>query len=98
MIYARQPTEAEYSELKHMTRRAIGRVSQRAHLILLSVQGHSVPELASLFAIAKRLASSGTECPWTDSRIRCARWLTRPMARRVMCLSSLYSASVGCLA
>jgi transposase len=56
MLYARQPTEAEYSELKRMTRRAIGRVSPRAHLILLSVQRHSVPELASLFAMSRATA------------------------------------------
>ena len=33
MIYARQPTEEERIALQHMRRQAIGRVSQRAHLI-----------------------------------------------------------------
>ena len=50
MIYARQPTPEERSELQQMTRQEIGRVSQRAQMILLSAQGHPVPELATLFA------------------------------------------------
>jgi transposase len=39
--------------LKPMRRQAIGRVSQRAHLILRSAQRHSVPELALLFAMSR---------------------------------------------
>jgi transposase len=53
MIYAREPTEAEHMALRHMSRQAIGRVSQRAHLILLSAQRHPVPELAMLFAMSR---------------------------------------------
>jgi transposase len=53
MIYARQPTTEEHVELTRMTRQAIGRVSQRAHLILLSGQRRTVPELASLFAMSR---------------------------------------------
>ena len=53
MIYARQPTEEERMALKHMCRQAIGRGSQRAHLILLSAQRHPVPELALLFAMSR---------------------------------------------
>ena len=45
MIYARQPAGEERRELQHMIRQAVGRVSQRAQLILLSAQHHSVPEL-----------------------------------------------------
>src|SRR5919201_1361525 len=48
--------------------------------------------------IAKRGGSSGTVRRWGDSRIRCARWLTRPTACRIMCWSSRRSSSVGCLA
>jgi transposase len=53
MIYARQPTVEEQRALKRMTRQAIGRVSQRAHLILLSAQRYPVPELAKLFAMSR---------------------------------------------
>jgi len=49
MIYARPPTATERAELRRMTRQAIGRVGQRAHMVLLSAQGTSVPELATLF-------------------------------------------------
>src|SRR5215813_2055975 len=48
--------------------------------------------------IAQRLASSGTVRRWADSRIRWARWLTRPMACRVMRVSSTCSSVVGGLA
>lgn len=53
MIYARQPTVEERRELQHMMRQAIGRVSRRAQLILLSAQHHSVPELATLFEMSR---------------------------------------------
>lgn len=49
MIYARQPTDDERQELRHMMRQAVGRVSQRAHMVLLSAAGHTVPALAALF-------------------------------------------------
>jgi transposase len=53
MIYAREPTEEERMALKPMSRQAISRVSQGAHLILLSAQRHPVPELARLFAMSR---------------------------------------------
>ena len=46
MIYVRTPTDAELQELKRMTRQEIGRVGQRAQMILLSAQQRSVPEIA----------------------------------------------------
>ena len=49
MIYVRDPDDHELTELKQMTRQAIGRVSQRAQLVLLSAQRRTVPELALLF-------------------------------------------------
>lgn len=51
MIFVRDPEDDELHELKHMTRHAIGRVSQRAQMVLLSAQGRSVPEIAPIFAI-----------------------------------------------
>jgi transposase len=49
MIYARQPTAEEFHELQRMRRQEVGRVSQRVHLVLLSIEHHSVPEIAELF-------------------------------------------------
>jgi len=49
MIYVRQPTGSEQAELKWMTRQAVGRVSQRAQMVLLSAQRCSVPEIVSIF-------------------------------------------------
>lgn len=53
MIYVRPLTDAERTELKRMTRQAIGRVSQRAQMILLSDQRCSVPEIANLFTVSR---------------------------------------------
>ena len=49
MIYVRHPTNEELHELKRMVRQEVGRVSQRAHLVLLSADGYTVPKLAELF-------------------------------------------------
>jgi transposase len=54
MIYVRQPTDEEHQELKRMTRQEIGRVAQRAQMILLSAQGRSVPEITLLFATSRK--------------------------------------------
>jgi transposase len=53
MIYARQPTVEERQELQRLIRQAVGRVSQRAQLILRSAQRHTVPELATLFDMSR---------------------------------------------
>src|SRR3990172_11509082 len=54
MIYVRPPTEAEHQELKRITRQEVGRVAQRAQLVLLSAQRSSVPELARLFEMHRK--------------------------------------------
>ncbi len=51
MIYVRTPTDAELQELKRMTRQEIGRVGQRAQMVLLSAQRRTVPEIAAIFAV-----------------------------------------------
>jgi transposase len=51
MIYVRQPTANEHAELKRMTRQAVGRVSQRAQIVLLSAQRRTVPEIAAIFEL-----------------------------------------------
>jgi transposase len=53
MIHARKPTEEEAEELQQMRRQAVGRVSQRAHMVLLSIQGKSVPVIAILFQTSR---------------------------------------------
>jgi transposase len=50
-VYVRTPSDEELQELKRMTRQEIGRVSQRAQMILLSAQRRTVPEIARIFDI-----------------------------------------------
>ena len=38
----------EYAELRQLARQAVGRVSERAHFVLLSAQGYSAPEIGDL--------------------------------------------------
>lgn len=49
MLRARDATADELKELKRMTRQEIGRVSQRAQMVLLSLQRRTVPEVARIF-------------------------------------------------
>lgn len=51
MLYARQPTDEERKELQRMVRQEVGRVSQRAQMVLLSARGRKVPEIADIFAV-----------------------------------------------
>src|SRR3712207_4244487 len=53
MIYVRPLTAEEHTELKCMTRQEVGRVSQRAQMILLSAQHRTVPEIATLFEVSR---------------------------------------------
>ena len=53
MIYVRPVTDDEQTELKRMTRQEIGRVSQRAQMILLSAQRRTVPEIATIFSVSR---------------------------------------------
>lgn len=58
MIYVRQPRDDELQELGRMMRQEVGRVSQRAHMILLSAEHHPVPEIASLFGCSRATVRS----------------------------------------
>lgn len=51
MLYVREPDDDEYQELRRMTRQEIGRVSQRAQMVLLSAQRRSVPEIGIIFGM-----------------------------------------------
>jgi transposase len=42
-------TAARRRELEQLRRRAVGRVSQRAHMVLLSGRGYTVPQIAAIF-------------------------------------------------
>jgi len=53
MLYVRSVTDDEQRELKRMTRQAPGRISQRAHMILLSAQRRTVPEIATIFRVSR---------------------------------------------
>jgi transposase len=52
MLYVRQPTPNEEATLKQLSRQAVGRVSQRAQMVLLSAQRRRVPEIAAIFAVS----------------------------------------------
>jgi len=53
MIYVRALIDDEQSELTRMTRQEIGRISQRAQMILLSAQRRTVPQIATIFAVSR---------------------------------------------
>ena len=45
--------EEQRQALERLRRRAVGRVSQRAHMVLLSARGYSVPQLAEIFDVGE---------------------------------------------
>jgi transposase len=49
MIYV-SLTQAQREELTSLSRQAIGRVALRAHMVLLSDRGYSVPQIAAIHA------------------------------------------------
>jgi transposase len=53
MNYVRQPSDEEQAELRRMSRQAVGRVSQRAQMVLLSAQRRKVPEIAGIFSLSE---------------------------------------------
>jgi transposase len=46
-------TDAQRRDLERVRRRAVGRVSQRAHMVLLSARGYSVRQIAEIFAVGE---------------------------------------------
>jgi transposase len=53
MLYVRPVTDDEHAELTRMTRQELGRISQRAQMILLSAQRRTVPDIATIFSISR---------------------------------------------
>jgi transposase len=48
------PLPAEHRQaLERLRRRAIGRVSQRAHMVLLNARGYTVPQIAQIFEVGE---------------------------------------------
>ncbi len=43
----------ERQALNRLRRRAVGRVSQRAHMVLLSARGYTVPQIAQIFEVGE---------------------------------------------
>jgi transposase len=48
-------TEGQRRDLERVRRRAVGRVSQRAHMVLLSARGYSVQQIAEIFAVGEEV-------------------------------------------
>jgi transposase len=46
-------TDGQRRDLERVRRRAVGRVSQRAHMVLLSARGYSVQQIAEIFAVGE---------------------------------------------
>jgi transposase len=46
-------SDEQRQTLERIRRRAIGRVSQRAHMVLLSARGYTVPQIAAIFAVGE---------------------------------------------
>jgi hypothetical protein len=52
MMYVKQLVAEEYQALKEMSRKEVGRVSQRAHIVLMSAKNVAVPTIAALFEVS----------------------------------------------
>ena len=53
------PLSAEQRQaLERVCRRAVGRVSQQAHMVLLSARGYTVEQVAEIFGVGEDVAPS----------------------------------------
>ena len=57
----REPTDEERDQLKQMKGQEVGRVSVRAHIILLSSRGYSAPKIAEIHDVTGPMVYK-----WTD--------------------------------
>jgi transposase len=53
MVTIESLSAAQQRALKQLQRRAVGRVSQRAHMVLLSARGYSVAQIAGIFEVGE---------------------------------------------
>ena len=94
MIYVRPPSEEERAELRRMTRQEVGRVSQRAQMVLLSAQRRTVPEIAALFETSpatvrgwlRRFDAAGPAGLWDAPRSGRPRQVTPQVERELVTL------------
>ena len=76
--------------LERLRRRAVGRVSQRAHMILLSAQGYTVPQLAEIFDVGEDVVRTWLHryqqagCVGLDDRPRPGRPPRARLARQIV--------------
>ena len=54
-LYVQPVAPAVVDELEQVRRQAVGRVSQRAHMVLLSLQGRTVREIAGIFGCGEEV-------------------------------------------
>lgn len=47
--FARTPEDTEHDELQRMTQQEVGRVAERARMVLLSAKGFTVPDICTIF-------------------------------------------------
>ena len=59
--FARTPDESERDELQRMTQQEVGRVAERARMILLSGRGFTVPDICNAFEITDDTAYNGLD-------------------------------------
>jgi transposase len=89
MLYVRPPSEEQRADLRRMTRQEVGRVSQRAQMVLLSAQRRTGPEIAALFETSpatgrgwlRRFAAAGPAGLWDAPRRGRPRQVTPRAAR-----------------
>jgi transposase len=106
MIYVRTPTDDEVQELKRLTRQAVGRVSQRAQMILLSAQRRPVPEIARIFAVEnktvrkwmRRFNAHGPAGLYDEPRSGRPAKLTAPVRHRLVAMIQQDPAHCGYMA
>lgn len=52
MMYVRELSPEDFQILKEISRKEVGRVSQRAHIVLMSAKTVAVPTIATLFDVS----------------------------------------------
>jgi transposase len=61
MLSALMLTPEQHKSLRRQARRAIGRVSERIHFVLLFARGYSLEQIAQLYQIDQRTVSTWIE-------------------------------------
>src|ERR1041384_1732532 len=59
MIRVGPLSDEQRQMLERIRRRAVGRVSQRAHMVLLSARGYTVEPIAAIFGVGRDVGPTG---------------------------------------